>query len=139
MKSKKVFLAPDALVAFINRADAKHLHASAFFRYFAQEQYFLYASVTAVGDAYREIAINISPVLAKEFIKAISLSSINILTPEESDVKLTYKTLLGSAGSDLTFQEALMAVMADRREIPYICTVGYLHSLFGLTTFYLPI
>jgi len=139
MVSRKVFLAPDIFVAFVDRADPKHLHASAFFRYFSQEQHFLYTTIVVISDVYKEISTRISPILAKEFIKALSLSSINMLYPEESDIKLTYKTLIGTSSSDLSFQEALIASMASRREIPYICTVNYLHPLFGLTAFYLPI
>ncbi len=139
MQSRKVFLSPDIFVAFVDRAHPKHLHASAFFRYFAQEQHFLYTNMVALSDAHKDISTTISPILAKEFVKAISLTSINILYPEESDLNLTYKTLINSSTSDLSFQEALMASMASRREIPYICTVGYLHPLFGLTAFYLPI
>ncbi len=139
MQSKKIFLSSDVLVAYIDRGNPKHLHAGAFFRYFAQEQYTLSTNPVIVSDVYKDIAEHISPILAKEFIKALSLSSINMLYPEESDIHLTYKTLLSSSSSDLSFQEALMSSMASRRGISYICTVGYLHPLFGLTAFYLPI
>src|SRR5579872_6258243 len=135
MVSRKVFLASDIFVAFVDRAHAKYLHAAAFFRYFSQEQHFLYTNIAVISDVYKEISTTISPLLAKEFIKALSLSSVNILYPEESDLKLTFKTLTNSPTTDLSFQEALIASMASRREIPYICTVGYLHPLFGLTAF----
>lgn len=138
MQSKKVFLAPDIFVAFVDRAHPKHLHAAAFFRYFAQEQQTLYTNPQNIMDAYTIIQKKISPFLAKDFLKAISLGSINILYPEETDLKLCFKTILG-ASAELSMQEALTAVMAQRRAIGQIATFTYLHPLFGLTTFYLPI
>lgn len=139
MQTKKVFLAPDMFLAFIDRAHPKHLHAGAFFRYFAQEKYLLYTNEETILTVYQELHGKISPFLAKDFLKAISLGSINILYTEESDLKLTIKTMLNSHSADLTMPEALRAVMASRRSIPTIGTFEYLHQLFGLTAFYLPI
>ena len=139
MQSRKIFLAADVFVAFVDRAHPKHLHATAFFRFFSQEQHFLYTNPSTVMTAYTEIQTKISPFLAKDFLKAISLGSINVLYPEESDIKLMYKTILGANSPELSMEETLMAVMANRRAIPLICTFSYLHPLFGLTAFYLPI
>jgi len=139
MVSRKVFLAPDIFVAYVDRAHPKHIHATAFFRYFSQEQHFLYTNPQNIMDSFTLIQKRISPFLAKDFIKAISLGSVNMLYPEESDLKLAYKTILASSSQDLSMNEALMAVMAERRSIPQICTFEYLHPLFGLTAFYLPI
>lgn len=139
MQSKKVFLAPDIFVAFVDRAHPKHLHASAFFRFFAQEQHFLYTDPSSIMDAYAQIQEKISPFLAKDFLKAITLGTINIIYPEEQDVKLCMKTVISGTTTELSMQEALIASMASRRAIPHICTFSYLHPLFGLTAFYLPI
>ena len=40
--SKKVYLAPSALYAFIDRAHEKNQQSSAYFRYFSEEEYHLY-------------------------------------------------------------------------------------------------
>lgn len=139
MASKKVYIASDMFVAFIDRAHPKHVHATAFFRYFALEHYQLYTSIVTMNESYNSFYASISPSLAKDFLRAMSLTAINILYPETSDIKTVYKTLLTSNSSELTFSKALMAAMCDRRSIPQICTFDYLHSLFGLTVFYLPI
>lgn len=136
---KKVFLAPDVLVAFVDRANPKHLHAAAFFRYFAQERYTLFTTVSAINTAYDTLAVHISPSVARDFIKALSLGSINILSPDETDIKLTFKTLLTTSTPELSFNETIMQVVANRRNITQVCTFSYLHPLFRLTAFYLPI
>lgn len=135
----KVFLVSDALCAFIDRAHPKHEQAAAFFRYFAQEEYQLYLDIYTIIDAYNQIYKDISPSLAKDFLRSLSLSNINILYPDESDIKAAVKTLITYRSTDLTFPEALRATLADRKTIAEICTLGYLHPLFGLTLFYLPI
>lgn len=139
MQSKKVLLAADVLVAFVDRSHPKHLHATAFFRYFAQEKFFLYTSPLVIVDCYTLISQRISPILARDFIKAISLSNITMMYPDESDVKLSYKTILSAENSEVSFHETLLAAMASRRNISYICTFSYLHPLFRLSPFYLPI
>lgn len=139
MANKKVFLAPDIFVAFIDRADPKHLHAGAFFRYFAQENYFLFTNPATISNVYQSVSQSISPAIGRDFLKALNLTTINLLYPEESDVKLVYKTLMNHQSAELSFDETLIAAMASRRSIPSICTFAYLRPLFGLTPFYLPI
>ncbi|MDE2026726.1 MAG: hypothetical protein KGJ07_09645 [Patescibacteria group bacterium] len=137
--NKKVLIATDVLVAFIDRANPRHLHAGAFLRYFAQEHYTLFTTPLAISDTYAILAHKISPAIAKDFIKALNLGSMNVIPPDESDVKMTYKTLLSSSSTEAGFNETLMQVVANRRNITQICTFSYLHPLFRLTTFYLPI
>lgn len=137
--NKKVLIGPDVFIAFIDRASSKHLHAGAFFRYFAQEKYTLFTTALVINNTYQTLSSSISPAVAKDFIKALTLGSINILPPDDSDIKLTFKTLLSATGTEASFGETLMQAMASRRNITQICTFSYLHPLFRLTTFYLPI
>lgn len=138
-QNRKVFLATDSVIAFIDRNHPKHLHAVAFFRYFAQEKYTLFTNMSNVIAIYNNIYQSISPSLARDFLRALAVSNINVLFPDDSDFKLAIKTLTSYSSSELQLDEALMAAVANRREIPTICTLGYLHPLFGLTPFYLPI
>lgn len=140
LTSKKVLIAPSAFLAFIDRAHAKHPQAAAFFRYFAQEKYQVFAGFLSVEEVYREIFDKISPILARDFLRALTLlSNINILYPTESDTKATLKTIMNYKSIGLSFKDAQMAVLGNRHSIPQICTFDYLHNLFGLTSFYLPI
>lgn len=137
--SKKVYLSPSALYAFIDRAHEKHAQASAYFRYFSEEEYIIYMDVINLNETYNIIFKKMSPSLAKDFLRIISLSDINIITPEDNEIKATFKTIINYNSLDLTFSEAIMAVVASKRNIIQICTFEYLHPLFGLNTFFLPI
>jgi len=139
MVSKKIYIAPDGLVAFIDRAHKKHVQATAFFRYFAQEQCQLYSNVVNIHETYMAIYNTISPSLARDFLRALSLSSINVLNPEPADIKAAIKILETSNSVDLTFSKALMAVVCNKKSIPQIMTYEYLHALYGLQLFYLPV
>jgi len=138
-KSKKIFVSSDVLYAFVDRAHAKYPQAAAYFRYFAQEKYQVFTSYLHVLSTYREIYSKISPSLARDFLRALSLSSINVLYPTESDMKAALKTLINYKNSELTFDQSQMAVFANRNSIPQVCTFDYVHPLFGLSAFYLPI
>lgn len=137
--SKKVYIAPSVFTAFINRADPKHAQASAFFRYFAQENYKLYSDFLDIHETARKIHREISPSLSRDFLRTIFFSNINIIYPQESDIKGALKTLVNYQSVDLTFEKALMATLANKASIPQICTFEYMPSLFGLNTFYLPL
>jgi len=139
IQSKKVFIESDIFYAFVNRAHDKHPQAAAFFRYFAQEQFQIFTSQSVLEEAYMEIYEKISPSLAKDFMRGVSLSNINILYPNESDFKATLKALINYRNTELKFNDAQAAVLAERNSVGQICTFGYLHPLFGQTAFYLPI
>jgi predicted nucleic acid-binding protein len=137
--SKKVFIATSAFMAFMDRANSKYVQAAAYFQYFAQEHYQLYTGYLNLAEVHGEISERISGSFARDFLSAINLGSINILYPEPGDMKVTLKTLMNYRSTDLTFKEAQMAVIASRRSINQICTFEYLHPLFGLTAFFLPL
>lgn len=139
MISKKVFIAPDIFIAFIDRAKEKHEQAAAFFRFFAENEYQIYTDILSVNAVYTHIYTNISPSLSKDFLRTIALSNLNIIYSDENDSKVALKTLVMYQANELTFSKALIAVLANRRNIPQICTNEYLPTLFGLQIFYLPI
>lgn len=135
--SKKVYIAPSVFLAFLNRADPKHPQATAYFRYFAQEKYKLYTDFLNVYEVVRQIYFQISPSLSRDFLKTIFFSNINVIYPQESDIKASLKITVNHS-IDLTFEKALMATLANKNNISQICTFEYLQPLFGLIAFYLP-
>ncbi len=137
--SKKVFLAPDVLLAFIDRNHSKHDQASAFFRYFALEGYHLSTDLLSMNDTYHIIASTISPSIAKDFLRTVMASNITIIYPDESDTKAAMKLYANDKSNEIPFQKALMAVLADRRGIGQIATFEYFHAMFGLSMFYIPL
>jgi predicted nucleic acid-binding protein len=139
MTSRKVYIASDGFVAFIDRGHSRHVTAGAFFRYFAIENFQLYTSPITINNTYDELYRTISPSIAKDFLRAMYMSSINIIYPEPSDIKSAIKTVATSNVVELTFSKAYVSVICNKRNIPQIYTFEYLPSLFGLQAFYLPV
>jgi predicted nucleic acid-binding protein len=137
--SKKVFVESSVFCAFIDRAHPKHEQAAAYFRYFAEEEYMIFTDYPSLIESYTSIYKDISPSLAKDFLRTLSLSNVNTLYPEEQDSKVALKALVTYQSTDLTFPKAISAVLAQKRGISQICTFDYLHPLFGQVLFYLPI
>ncbi|MGI8419566.1 MAG: type II toxin-antitoxin system VapC family toxin [Candidatus Levyibacteriota bacterium] len=138
MISKKVYIASDAFVAFMDRAHVKHVQAAAYFRYFAQENYQIYSTIVSINETYTTSYNTISPSLARDFLRVLALSSVNVIYPEAADMKTSIRTLETSNSVDMTFAKALMAAVCNKKSIPQIATFEYLHALFGLQLFYLP-
>ena len=139
MTSKKVFIAPDMFISFIDRAKENHEQAAAFFRFFAENEYQIYTDLLSLNTVYNHIYTEISPSLSKDFLRTINLSNLNLLYADESDMKVAFKTIGMYQANELTFPKALMSVIASKRNIPQICTNEYLPTLFVLQLFYLPI
>ena len=139
LTSKKVYIAPSAFFALIDRAHPKYEQASAFFRYCAEQQYLLFTDTNTLLEVYNHIYMEISPSLSKDFLRTIFLGNINIIYPEEGDIKAALKTLINYQSTELTFSQSLRAVLANRRGVTQVFTFDYLHPLFGLSVFYLPI
>jgi predicted nucleic acid-binding protein len=138
MQSKKVYLTASTFEALIDRAHPKHDQASAFFRFFGDEEYILYTDINTITKTYSTIYKDISPSLGKDFMRTMIISDINILYPEEADIKAALKALISYQSNELSFLQALVAMLAEKREISQICTFEYLHPLFGQTAFFLP-
>jgi predicted nucleic acid-binding protein len=137
--SKKVFIEASVFCAFIDRAHPKHEQAAAYFRFFAEQEYMLFTDHPSLVEAYTGIYKDISPSLAKDFLRTLTLSNVNVLYPDEGDAKAALKALVAYQSTDLTFPKAISAVLAQKRGITQICTFDYLHPLFGQVMFYLPI
>lgn len=137
--SKKVFIEPSVIMSFIDRAHPKHEQTDAYFRYFGQEEYQLFIDYNSLIEAYNQIYKDISPSLAKDFLRCIELSNINLLYPDDSDAKAALKTLVNFKSLELSYPKALVAVLCYRKNIPQIYTHDYIPNLFGLTLFYLPL
>lgn len=137
--NKKLFITSSVFVAFIDRAHSKHAQATACFRYFAAQKYQLYTSYVNLVEAYRVIFDDISPFLARDFLRAIIMGSINILYPSQADTKAAVKALVSSQANELNFVDAQTEVLAYRNSIDQILSFDPMHLLFGLTSFGLPI
>lgn len=136
--NKKLFITSSVFVAFIDRTHSKHTQATACFRYFTAQKYQLYTSHVNIVEAYRTIFDDISPFLARDFLRAITLGSINVLYPTEADTKAAVKALVSSQSNQLNFVDAQTEVLAYRNSITQIFSFDFIHLLFGLTSFALP-
>lgn len=137
--SKKIILAPDSIYNYIDRGSDQHQQAIAFFRYFSEQKYKVFIDTMSLNDAYNNIYKKMSQDLAKEFIKIMSLSDINIIYPDKNEIKAGIKALINYRSLDLTFSQAIISVMAVKKNTNQIATFEYFPPLFGLQTFYLPI
>lgn len=137
--SKKVYLSPNLVFAFIDRGSAKHNQATAYFRYFADSQYQLFIDSVNLIEVYNKIYVKMSPSTARDFLRVMALSDINIIYPEESDMKSALKTQLSYRTAELSYPETIMLTLADKRNISQIATFEFLHPLFGINPFFLPI
>lgn len=137
--SRKVYLAPDTFCAFLDRAHPQHEQASAYFRFFAQEEYQLYTDIDSIMNAYTRMYTDISPSLGKDFLRTLFLSNINVLYPDETTAKAALKALTTFNSTELTYEKAMLCVHAYKRGINQIVSFEYFPPLFGLSPFFLPI
>ncbi len=136
--SKKVLLTPSVMFAFVDRNHPKHNQASAYFRYFAQQQFQLFTSLSSAVRTYNDIRKHMSYSIAKDFIRGLFTGNIQILYPDEAATRATLKLLLSDTRYENNFEQALINVLADRHQIPQICSFEYSRFYFGINLFTLP-
>lgn len=136
--SKKIFLTPSVIFAFIDRNDPKHRQASAYFRYFAQEKCHLYIALPSVVRAYNNLRQHMSYSIAKDFIRAIFVGNVEIVYADEAATKMALKLILSETAQNLSFDQALINVLADRHQVPQIYSFEYSNFYFGIQSFTLP-
>lgn len=137
-RSKKVLTTREILFSFIDRQHTKHAEAEAYFRFFANEGYHIYTPSFAVMDTYAQIRKHMSFSIAKDFLRTIYLGSIEIIYPDESTTKNAIKLILSNTSDDLTMDQALINVIADKNQIPQIASFDYQYFYFGIQPFTLP-
>jgi predicted nucleic acid-binding protein len=138
MTSKKVFLSSSVMFAFVDRNHPKHQQASAYLRYFAQEKFQVYSSLSAVIHTHNDLRKHMSYSIAKDFIRAMFVGNIEIIYPDEAATKNALKLMLSQAQQDLSFDQILMNVLADKHGISQICSFETSRFYFGITLFNLP-
>lgn len=137
--TNKVVLAPDCIYEFIDRSSVRHGQAVAFFRYFAEQRYKVFLDTISLNETYDEIYRKMSQDLARDFLKIVTLSDINLVVPDEADTKAAMKALLNYPSIEVSFSQTVRSVIANRRNINQIATFKHLPPLFGIEAFYLPI
>jgi len=136
--SKKVLLTPLVLFAFVDRNHPRHTQASAYMRYFAQQQFRVFVSITSVVRTYNDLRKHMSYSIAKDFLRAMFTGNIQILYSDEASSRATLKLLLSDVRYENNFEQALINVLADRNQIPQICSFEYSRFYFGINLFTLP-
>src|SRR5437763_1327002 len=105
IQSRKVYISKSAFFAFIDRAHPKHTQAAAFFRYFANAGYQLFTDYVTISETYEQLHQKIGPSLARDFLRSLSFSTINIISPEQNDMKAAVKALTSYRDAQLSFPE----------------------------------
>jgi predicted nucleic acid-binding protein len=136
--TKKVFLTPSVFFAFVDRNHPKHSQADAYFRFFTREQYQLFTTISSVIRTYNDIRKHMSYSIAKDFLRAAFTGNIQILYPDEPTTRATLKLLLSDTQYEISYEQALINVMADRQQISQICSFEYSRFYFGINLFTLP-
>ena len=126
------------LFAFVDRNHPRHTQASAYLRYFAQQQFQVFVTNSSVVRTYNDIRKHMSYSIAKDFLRAMFTGNIHILYSDESAYRATLKLLLSDIRYENNFEQALINVLADRNQIPQICSFEYSRFYFGINLFTLP-
>jgi predicted nucleic acid-binding protein len=136
--SKKVLITSSVMFAFVDRNHPKHQQASAYLRYFAQEKFQLYTTISSIVKTHTDLRIHMSYSIAKEFLRAIFVGNIEILYPDEAATKAALKLILSESQQDSNFNHVLTNVLADRNQISQICSFDFAKLYFGISLFNLP-
>lgn len=136
--SKKVLLTNSVLFAFVDRNHPKHRQAAAYLRYFGQNQFQVYVPLSEINTTYTNLKQHVSFGIAKDFLRTVFIGDLEILYSDEPSAKAALKLALTPGQGDISFNQVLINVLADRHQIPQIASLDFLKTWFGISIFNLP-
>lgn len=131
VQSRKIFIDPSVLVAFIDRGDPNHVKASKSLEDLARVGYQLYTSSQNIVDAYAVLSREVGTSIALEFLFSILRSDMDVLFPQKSDFITAYRVMRANIERQITFREAINATLMQKRGVYQILTFTYWHNLLG--------
>ncbi|MBI5621079.1 hypothetical protein HY949_04815 [Candidatus Gottesmanbacteria bacterium] len=137
--NKRVIVSGQVFVAFVDRAHPNHGQAVAFFRYFSEERYEITIVLTSLLSIYETLGDHIGLSVAHKWLKSVFMGTVQIIYPDEQTVKAAIKLILTTNSYNITIDQAIMNVVADRRRIPTIATFEFFPFFFGIKPFMLPL
>jgi len=136
--SKKILLTANVLFAFVDRNHPKHRQAAAFMRYFAQEKFQVFVPLTEINSTYSQLKKHVSYGIAKDLLRTVFVGDLEILYTDEAAAKTALKLALTPGQGDISFNQVLLNVLADKNQISQICSLEFLKTYFGISIFNLP-
>lgn len=133
--SKKVFIDSSVLYSFVDRADANHAQAVRAIEQLSRQQTQLYTSIQAVQETYTAINRELGSVLGIEFLQATIESSIEVLYPQKAELVSAYRLIKLNLSRQVSFKEAITAVLMQKRGIFQILTFTYWQNLLGSSVY----
>ncbi len=109
----KVFLDTIAFTAFVNRAHPKHLAVTEAFDYLTQNPTYLYTSSFVLTETYDQL-LQITPTLARDFIKVLPYTAIIIIRPTLKDEQAAHQLLNRPSAYQLSLKDALHIALFQR-------------------------
>jgi len=113
----QVFLDNIAFIAFINRTHPKHLAVVEAFEKFANSKIYLNTSIFVINDVFEFLLNNVSPSIAKNFLKIMPVSHIATLRPTPKDQYQAQAIISQPTSYNITLKDALHVSMIKRKKI----------------------
>ena len=129
--SRKAFVDSTIFIAFIDRASPNHQKAVKIMENLAIRGLNLYTSSQVIIGTYAHFCRDISNAVALEFFQAILQTGIEILFPQKADLITANRILRANREKQIAINEALNAILMQKRGINQILTFSYWHKLFG--------
>lgn len=136
---KKVIIASHVFTAFLDRLHPNHGQAVTFFRYFSEEQFEVHAVLYTILITYHDIQETMGQSIAREWLRSMFLGSIQVIYPDEATIKTAIKLIMTTKNYNVTIDQAIMNVVADKKHIPFLATFEFFPFFFGVKPFTLPL
>lgn len=128
----KLFVDSSVLISFIDRSHPNHHRATSLLQRLATtNKYLLYTSIYNISELVTTISYEMNPSLAIDFLGIMLKSNIEIIYPQQSDLIVMHKIMLGNFNRQISFKEASNATLMQRQKISQIITFTAWNNLFG--------
>lgn len=132
MSSKKIFIEASVFPAFIDRVNPNHAKASKIFEVLGRNKYQVFTSGMVVIQTFNALERDLGETLARDFLKAMLETNIQILYTNEPDLLAAFRYLKANPGRQISLSSIINANLIQRHGINSVLTFDFWPNIMGI-------
>ena len=132
ISSRKIFIESSLMLAFIDRANLKHLKSVQILELLAHHRYQVYTSDIVILQTFNAIERDLGSTVANDFLHAILESDIQILYAGESNFLMAFRYLKANPGYRSSLSNIITTDLMQKHNINSVLTFDYWPNLMGV-------
>lgn len=132
ISSTKIFIEASMFLSFIDRASLNNVKAGQIFEFLGKNKYQVFTSAMVIAQTFNVIERDLGTIIARDFLQAMTETSIQILYTSEPDLLAGFKYLKANPGRQISLSSIINANLIQRHGINSVLTFDFWPNIMGI-------